>query len=135
MVEREPARILLIDDEAAVRVTLETLLKRRGYVVAVATNGAEGVAWLMQSSFDLLLVDLKLPGMDGLSLAHYAQQCQPLAAILFITGSSDFAGAPIEQQVGNFDYILKTASPQEVLERVASAIEARSKLEIRQIGA
>ena len=62
--------------------------------------------------------------MDGLAFARDAQKCQPSAAILFITGSSDFEGAPIEEQVGYFDYILKTASPQEVLSRVAVAVGA-----------
>jgi DNA-binding NtrC family response regulator len=135
MVEQEPARILLVDDEAAIRATLEALLKRCGYVVATAANGEEALGWLMQSSFDLLLVDLKLPGMDGLAFAREAQRCQPAATILFITGSSDFAGTQVDEQVGYFDYILKTASPQEVLECVASAVEQRSKLAISLVGA
>ena len=47
---------------------------------------------------------------------------QPAAAILFLTGSSDFKGAPVEEQVGHFNYILKTASPSEVVDRVAFAL-------------
>ena len=51
--------------------------------------------FLVQSSFDLLLIDLKLPGMDGVAIARYAQKSHPSAAILFITGSSDFKGATV----------------------------------------
>jgi DNA-binding NtrC family response regulator len=116
------ARILIVDDEAPIRLTLEAILRRAGYTVSTAANGEEATGWLVQASFDLLLIDLKLPGMDGLAVAHAAQKSQPSAAILFLTGSSDFKGVPVEEQVGHFDYILKTASPQEVMERVAAAL-------------
>jgi len=101
---------------------LEAILRRQGYDVVTAANGEEALGWLMQRTFDLILVDLKLPGMDGLAFARHAQRCQPSAAILFITGSSDFNGLTVEEQVGNFDYILKTASPAEVVECVRRTV-------------
>jgi DNA-binding NtrC family response regulator len=124
MADQEQAHILVVDDEATIRLTLDMILRRVGYAVTTAANGEEAMAWLLQSPFDLLLVDLKLPGMDGVAIARYAQKSHPSAGILFITGSSDFKGATVEEQVGHFDYILKTASPQEVVERVASALLA-----------
>ena len=124
MVKQEPAQILLVDDEAGIRVTLGTLLQRSGYHVTAAANGEEALGWLMQRSFDLLLIDMKLPGMDGLTFAQLAQKCQPSTTIVFISGSSDVAGGQVEPQVDYFDYILKSASPQEVLERIAAAVEA-----------
>jgi CheY-like chemotaxis protein len=120
--EQEQARILVVDDEAAIRLTLDVLLRRVGYTVTTAANGEEALAWLMQSPFDLLLVDLGLPGTNGLKVAQYAREYYPSAVVLFLTGSSDFNGIPIEEQEGHFDCILKTASPQEVLDRVASAL-------------
>ena len=60
--------------------------------------------------------------MSGLNVAHYAQEHYPSAIVLFLTGSSDFGNVPIGERVDNFDYILKTASPQEVLDRVASVL-------------
>jgi DNA-binding NtrC family response regulator len=122
MFEREQARVLVVDDEAVIRLTLEVILRRVGYTVTTAANGEEALAWLMQCPFDLLLLDLGLPGISGLNVAHYAQEQYPSAVVLFLTGSSDFDSMPIEEQVGHFDYILKTASPQEVVDRVASAL-------------
>ena len=122
MPEPEQARVLVVDDEAGIRLTLDAILRRVGYTVTTAANGEEAMERLMDSVFDLLLVDLKLPGMDGVAIAHYAQKTAPSMAILFITGSSDFKGATVEEQVNHFDYILKTASPQEVLQRVAAAL-------------
>jgi two-component system OmpR family response regulator len=122
MFNQEPARILVVDDEAVIRLTLDLILQRAGYIVTTAANGEEALAWLVQSPFDLLLLDLGLPGISGLNVAHYAQEHHPSTVVLFLTGSSDFANLPIEEQVGHFDYILKTASPQAVVDRVAFAL-------------
>ena len=123
MLEQARARILVVDDESAIRLTVDAVLRRRGYAVATAANGEEALGWLMQRAFDLVLVDLRLPGMNGLEFARCAQRCQPAVAILFLTGSSDFNGVPVEMQVGHFDYVLKTASPEEVLEAVANVLD------------
>ena len=114
MFEKEQACVLVVDDEAAIRLTLDVLLRRVGYKVTTAANGEGALGWLMQSSFDLLLLDLGLPGISGLKLARYAQEHYHSAVVLFLTGSSDFEDMPIDEQMGHFDYILKTASPQVV---------------------
>src|SRR5436190_16178197 len=121
MFEQEPARILVVDDEAVIRLTLNVLLQRVGYTVTTAANGEEALGWLMQSTFDLLLLDLGLPGISGLHVAQYAQEHHPSAVVVFLTGSSDFNTVSIAEQVGHFEYILKTDSPQAVLDRVAVA--------------
>jgi two-component system, NtrC family, response regulator len=125
MLVQEQARVLVVDDEASIRLTLEALLRRRGYIVSTAANADEALAWLMQSRFNLLLLDLGLPGMSGLKVAQYAQEYHPSVVVLFLTGSAGTDSKPIEEQVGHFDCILKTASPQEVMDRVASALLTR----------
>jgi len=62
----QSARILIVDDESTIRLTLGTLLKRVGYEVTSAENGHEAIALLEQQRFDLMLVDLKMPEMDGM---------------------------------------------------------------------
>jgi len=128
MIEQALARVLVVDDEAAIRLTLEALLRRQSYDVATAANGEEALGWLMQRGFDLVLIDLRLPGMNGLEFARCVQRCQPSAAILFLTGSSDFNGLPVETQVGHFDYLLKTSGPEEVLSAVAAVLDQRMLL-------
>ncbi len=75
MVEHAPARILVVDDDAAIRVTLDALLHHQGYAVATAANGEEALAWLMQSSFDLLLIDPQLPGISAREVAGGCGAC------------------------------------------------------------
>ena len=119
------AQILVVDDEEAIRLTLEILLKRRGYEVTTAASGAEALALIEQHVFDLLLLDLKMPGLSGLDVARRARLLQPEVTILFLTGSTTIAGAPEEPDLEQFDVLIKTASPQEVLEHVAAALEER----------
>jgi DNA-binding response OmpR family regulator len=117
------ARILVVDDEAVIRRTLETLLHRQGYEVWTAADGAEAFTWLRQGTFDLLLIDLKLPGgVSGLEIAQGARVYQPDAAILILTGSSELADAVDDSSVYGFENMLKTASPQDVLDRVAALL-------------
>ena len=118
--EQRSARILVVDDEAMIRLTLEMLLRRRGYAVTIASSGAEALALIEQQPFDLLLLDLKMPGMSGIEVAQRARALQPAAKILILTGSSQIEGVVNELQDEQFELMLKTASPQEVLERVAA---------------
>lgn len=122
MFEQAQAHVLIVDDEEMIRLTLDMILRRVGYTVTTVANGEAALDLLAQCPFDLLLLDLGLPGISGLNVAQYAQEYHPSAAVLFLTGSSDFENMPVEEQVGHFDYILKTASPQEVVDRVAAAL-------------
>jgi len=122
MIQHPSARILVADDEAAIRFTIEILLRRQGYTVTTATSGIEALALIERQPFELLLLDLKMPGLSGLQVAQHARELQPPPAILILTGSTRIEGAPDEQGLDQFEYILKTASPQEVLERVAAIL-------------
>jgi len=121
--EQPTARILLVDDEAPIRMTLERLLQRRGYVVMVAASGEEALTQLAQHRFDLLLLDLRLPRISGLDIARHAQSLQPAPAILLLTGHASLEAASDTPRLETFEYMLKTSSPQDVLARVAAIIQ------------
>ena len=131
----QPApQILVVDDEAPIRTTLTALLERRGYEVIAAATGEEALALIHQRPFDLLLLDLQLPGINGMDVATRARERQPDAMIIILTGHGSLDSAITGLHVGVFDYLLKTADPQEVLARVAAAIrrgqEERRKREL-----
>jgi DNA-binding response OmpR family regulator len=123
----QAARILIVDDESSIRLTLSALLKREGYDIVSAENGQEAVAQLEQQAFDLLLVDLKMPGMDGMQVVAAARQRQPDLAIIVLTGhgSLDTAVEGLHQSI--FDYLLKTTEPAQVLERVKAGLTGRAQ--------
>jgi DNA-binding NtrC family response regulator len=79
------ANILVIDDEAAIRESLEVLLTLEGYTVRMAADGVEGLRTLDLETFDLLLLDLNLPGQSGLELLPQIKERQPELPVIMIT--------------------------------------------------
>ena len=126
----QPPHILLVDDEPAIRLTLSALLKRTGYSVVAAATGEEALALLDVRAYDLVLLDLIMPGIGGLDLARETQRRLPDTAILVLTGSD----ALEDVSRSGFDYILKTASPQDVLARVAAVLAARRSRAVGDAG-
>src|ERR687884_119905 len=88
-----PARILVVDDETPIRVTMSDMLRRRGYDVVAAASGEEALALLHQRPFDLLLLDLRMPGLSGLDIAQRARELHPDAAIIILTGHGSLDSA------------------------------------------
>ncbi|HEX9438805.1 MAG TPA: response regulator transcription factor [Roseiflexaceae bacterium] len=123
----QAARILIVDDESSIRLTLGALLQRAGYEITAAENGMEAVALLERQSFDLMLVDLKMPGMDGMEVVAAARQRQQDIAIIVLTGHGSLDTAVEGLHQGIFDYLLKTTEPPQVIERVKVGLAARAQ--------
>src|SRR5215470_18874004 len=77
--------ILIIDDEAEIRESLQTLLEFEGYDVEAAANGEEGIAKLGDRSFDLVLLDLALPGRSGIEILPEIRSIDPQISVIMIT--------------------------------------------------
>src|SRR3712207_6125530 len=129
---QEPARVLVVDDEEPIRLTMSDLLRRRGYEVITAENGEAALALIHQRPFDLLLLDLKMPGLSGIEVAKRARERQPEAAIIILTGHGSLDSAIDSMHLQVFDYMLKTTSPREVLGRVAAALEQQREARRKQ---
>lgn len=123
----QPAQLLVVDDEANIRLTLSTLLERAGYAVTVASSGEEAVVLLKQRSFDLMLVDLKMPGMDGMQVVSKVRELGLDMAIIILTGHGTLETAVEGLHHGIFDYLLKTTDPAQVVECVRIGLEEREK--------
>ncbi|NJO83593.1 MAG: response regulator transcription factor [Blastochloris sp.] len=115
--------LLVVDDEANIRLTLNALLTRAGYAVTMAANGEEAIALMDEHVFHLLLVDLKMPGIDGMQVVAAARERFPHMSILVLTGHGSLETAVEGLHMGIFDYLLKTTDPAQVVERVQAGLE------------
>jgi CheY-like chemotaxis protein len=125
------ANILIVDDDPAVQVAIRIVLERAGHVVVVAGDGRKGLAIFDAENFDLLVLDIFMPGMDGLETMKLIHQKQPLIPILVISGrpiSADSSTAPdflkMAIKLGAISSLQKPFKPVELLAAVAGCLEA-----------
>jgi len=129
------ANILIIDDDSAVQATIKLLLERAGHDVVVASDGRNGLATFEAGAFDLLFLDIFMPGMDGLETMRLIRLRQPLMPIIVISGrpfSSPEAGsAPdfltMATKLGAVLSLQKPFKPAALLAAVARGLDANSR--------
>lgn len=110
MVAVDTARILVIDDEPDMRETCRKILARQGYQIWMAEDGRAGLQRLREQEFDLLIVDLRLPDMDGLEVLRQAKKLNPDLVTLMVTAHGTVDTAIEAVREGAFDYLLKPFS-------------------------
>ena len=120
------ARILVIDDEAAIRESLEVLLKLEGYTTKMAADGVEGLRILDQESFDLVLLDLALPGQSGLELLPQIKERHPDLPIIMITAYGTVDNVVDAIRAGAENFVQKPWDNEKLLADIRSAV-ARHK--------
>ncbi len=109
------AHLLLVEDEVNMARTLARNLERAGYVVEHAPHGEAAVARLAEADFDLVLTDLKMPVMDGMTLLRTMHERGFRAAVVVLTGFGTIETAVEAMKLGAADYLIKDARPQEIL--------------------
>ena len=122
------ASILVIDDEAAIRESLEVLLSLEGYTTKVAGDGVEGLKILDQESFDLVLLDLALPGQSGLEILPQIRERQPELPVIMITAYGTVDNVVDAIRAGAENFVQKPWDNEKLLADIRSAI-ARHKAE------
>jgi DNA-binding NtrC family response regulator len=118
--------ILVIDDEMVVRDSLTKWFREDGYTVDSAENAAEALKKLQQKKWQILLLDIKMPGMDGMELQKRIREIDPSATIIFITAHGSVDTAVQALKAGAFDYISKPIDPDYLSHLVTNAIKQRA---------
>lgn len=121
-------KILVVDDEKHVRDFLVEALKRKNYDVWMADNGKTALEMLRETSFDLVITDLKMPDLSGLEVLKCAKELYPTCVVIVITGFGTIEGAVQAMKMGAYNYLLKPFS-LDVVEALIQKAQEQSHLE------
>ncbi|HEY8030912.1 MAG TPA: response regulator [Methylocella sp.] len=117
----DPLHVLVVDDEPRIRTMLRRYLVEEGFKVSDAADGADMRAVLAREVINLVLLDLMMPGEDGLSLARHIRQCSEIP-IIMLTGKGDLIDRVAGLETGADDYITKPFELREVLARIRTVM-------------
>ncbi len=118
-------RILIVDDELVVRDSLDRLFVDEGFETRAVASGREALEHLAPGDFDLALIDIRMPVMDGMELQERLCQADPDLLIILMTGYATVETAVQALKRGAYDYIVKPVDPDELLHLISKAIEHR----------
>ena len=116
------SRILLVEDEPGLVLTLSDLLTAEGYEVETATDGPKGLAKAMAGQFDLIVLDVMLPGKNGFEVCRELRQQGRDVAVLMLTAKTQVADRVVGLKLGADDYLTKPFDPSELLARVEALL-------------
>lgn len=114
-------RILLVDDEVAFANNLLKLLSKRGYDATVVYNGADAVIMVGEKGFDVIILDMKMPGMDGIATLKEIKKKVPDVEVVILTGHGSIESGIEGMQLGAFDFLMKPVSIDDLQEKVSEA--------------
>ena len=120
--------ILVVDDEPAMRETLQEILELEGFQVSQADGGEAALEILRQTGIDLMLLDLKMKGMDGLQTIEAARQISPETVIIMLTAHGTLESAIGAMRHGAFDYLLKPAVVSDIIASVQRGLNHRTQM-------
>lgn len=120
------SNILVVDDEPVARQSLSDILKLEGYVVSAVSNGQAAVEHVRTHAVDIMIVDLKMPGMDGLEVIQVVNQSSPETEIILLTAHASIESATQALRLRIHDYLLKPASPPQILASVKKGLSRRT---------
>jgi len=119
-------KILLVDDEADF---VETIMKRfriRKMPISTAASGAEALKLLDEQDFDVVILDVRMPGMNGLETLRQIRAKRPLTEVIMLTGHASLDAGMQGMNLGAYDYVLKPADFDDLLDKVRRAAERKA---------
>ncbi len=125
----EKMKMMLVDDEERFLSTTKKLLSRKGYDVFTATSGAEALEELRVHNIHVVILDVKMPGMDGIETLRAIKRTYPLVEVIMLTGHGTIDSAVEGLKSGATDYLTKPTDVRDLIEKAEEAFEKRQVLE------
>lgn len=123
--ENSQAKILVVDDEERIRRLLRMYLEREDYIIEEAENGEEALVKALSEDYDLILLDIMMPGMDGIEVCKQLRE-KKATPVIMLTAKGEETNRVQGFEVGTDDYIVKPFSPREVVLRVKALLRRSS---------
>jgi DNA-binding NtrC family response regulator len=121
----KPYKILIVDDELSVRSSLEEWFLEDGFKVVTAESGEQALNIMHSGPYDLILLDIKMPGMDGITLQRKIKEIDPQAIIIIMTAYASVDTAVEALKLGAFDYVTKPFDPDDLSNLVGNALKQK----------
>ena len=125
----EAMRMMLVDDEERYLKTTKKLLARKGYDVLTASGGAEALGMLRGENIHVVILDVKMPGMDGIATLKEIKRQFPMIEVIMLTGHATVESAIDGLKSGAMDYLMKPADIDEIISKAGDAYAKRKHLE------
>lgn len=119
-------KVLLVDDERDFRETLAKRLRRRDIEADSVGSAAEALAWLRENPADAVVLDVKMPGMDGIEALRHIADGHPGVAVLMLSGHANVETAMRGLELGAFDYLMKPVDIEELVFKLQDACEHKA---------
>lgn len=113
-----PIRLLIVDDEKRFAETLSKRLTARGLYVDCVHSGPDALKLVQTKPFDVALLDVRMPGMDGLEVLREVKKLQPLLQVILLSGNASINAAVEGMRLGALEYLLKPANLEDVLAKI-----------------
>ncbi|MBN1634442.1 MAG: response regulator [Ignavibacteria bacterium] len=125
-----PKKILVVDDDEGIQKTFEVILKSKGYEVDIASTAREGIKKIKKVTYNMVLLDIKLPDKDGTEILKEIRKIRPGMVKIMITGFADIDNAVESLNLGANAYLMKPVSPDDLLKLVAEKLEEQARNEL-----
>jgi two-component system alkaline phosphatase synthesis response regulator PhoP len=132
MEKQEDAYILVVDDEGAIRYSISKTLQRLGYQVHTAESGELALEMMQRQEYDVVLTDIRMPGLTGVELLARIKEQAPDAVVILLTGYASLETAIESLRLGAHDYLVKPSSSQDIRDSVAEGLERARNLRHRR---
>lgn len=126
MIEIEDFRVLLVDDEVEFLETLVKRMKKRRLQVAGVGSGEQALEWLEKNPVDVVVLDVKMPGMDGVRALKEIKKRNALVEVIMLTGHANVEVAIAGMELGAFDYLMKPMDIDELVFKVQDAYKKKA---------
>ena len=122
-------KILIVDDELSVRTSLEEWFLEDGFKVTIAESGEDALTKMHAGPFDIVLLDIKMPGMDGIALQKKIKEIDPHAIVVIMTAYASVDTAVVALKLGAFDYVTKPFDPDDLSHLINNALKQKNLTE------